>query len=123
MLKNLCGMSNVKVFATQDGTCGRIDVFALQDMRARAHARVCVFMCVSVSVSVYVCVREEIENATLNASRTKIYCYQLTPCHARGVSESVCSFHILLLHPALFFVLLRLLFVNHFLNSLPFCKL
>ena len=68
------------------------------------------------------------QSATLNAGRTKIHCYQLLkPCHASGVSKSVCSFHILLLHPATFFVLLWQLSVYHFLNYLycfnPFLSL
>ena len=73
--------------------------------RIRARVRLCVCMC------------EEIKNATLNAGRTIIYCYQLlTSCHARGASDllCVCSFHILLLHPAPFFVLLWYLSVIHF---------
>ena len=61
----------------------RAHVFAWQD--SRASVRAC-----------ELCVCELIENAMLNAGRTKIYFYQLlTSCHSRGVSES--ALHILLL--------------------------
>ena len=53
-------------------TYGRIDVFAWRDTGAHARAGMRMY--------------EEIENATLKAGRTKIYCCQLlTPCYVRDL--------------------------------------
>ena len=71
----------------------------------RARARLCVCVCV--------CVCEEKENATLNAGRTKIYCYQLlTPCPLLRIAwEAICKSFLKLS------LLLYTLFVNY--NHFP----